>query len=135
MPPLNNYHVCLVYTKVHSLSCSQPFLTTELESCIYCSAVGAWADLAVLTAHKSAASNFGNATYSNNFGILDIDASYDYVILGGGTAGLVIAYRFAENQNLTVAVVEAGGFYEQENGNQSLVPGSYTPNIAGPLTN
>ncbi|PBP24245.1 alcohol oxidase [Diplocarpon rosae] len=57
------------------------------------------------------------------------------VIVGGGTAGLTLASRLAENQSLAIAVIEAGGFYEQENGNQTLVPGYYTPNIAGPLTN
>lgn len=33
---------------------------------------------------------------------------YDYLILGGGTAGLVIAARLAENQDLTIGVIEAG---------------------------
>ena len=35
---------------------------------------------------------------------------FDYVILGGGTAGLVIADRLSENPNVTVAIVEAGNF-------------------------
>jgi choline dehydrogenase-like flavoprotein len=34
---------------------------------------------------------------------------YDYVICGGGTAGLVVAARLTENPNITVAVLEAGG--------------------------
>lgn len=42
------------------------------------------------------------------------------------TAGLAIAYRLAENGTNSVAVVEAGGFYEQDNGNTSVVP-SYCP--------
>ncbi|KAH5241650.1 hypothetical protein HBI64_200620 [Parastagonospora nodorum] len=50
------------------------------------------------------------------------NASFDYVIVGGGTAGLTLAYRLAENSTNTVAVIEAGGFYEQDNGNTSVVP-------------
>ncbi|KAF8848986.1 hypothetical protein BDZ45DRAFT_697930 [Acephala macrosclerotiorum] len=49
------------------------------------------------------------------------------VILGGGTAGLTLASQLAENMNFAVAVVEAGGFYRQENDNQTLVPGYYNP--------
>ena len=34
--------------------------------------------------------------------------SYDYLICGGGTAGLVIAARLTENSDVTVGVIEAG---------------------------
>ncbi|KAL9012168.1 MAG: hypothetical protein Q9173_003049 [Seirophora scorigena] len=49
-------------------------------------------------------------------------ATFDYVIVGGGTAGLTMASRLAANPALSVAVVEAGGFYEADNGNLSVVP-------------
>ncbi len=48
------------------------------------------------------------------------NASYDYVVVGGGTAGLTIAARLAETSS--VAVVEAGSFYEIDNGNLSQIP-------------
>lgn len=34
--------------------------------------------------------------------------AFDYVIAGGGTAGLVVANRLTKNPNITVAVVEPG---------------------------
>jgi choline dehydrogenase len=39
---------------------------------------------------------------------------------------LTIAYRLAEDGTKSVAVIEAGGFYEQDNGNVSVVP-AYCP--------
>lgn len=57
------------------------------------------------------------------FGAPGTNATFDYVIVGGGTAGLTIATRLAEDPAVSVAVVEAGGFYEIDNGNRSVVPG------------
>jgi choline dehydrogenase-like flavoprotein len=37
-----------------------------------------------------------------------ISTSFDYLVLGGGTAGLVVAGRLAENPNIKVGVIEAG---------------------------
>lgn len=46
----------------------------------------------------------------------------EHQIVGGGTAGLTVAARLLEKQ-YSVAVIEAGGMYEQDNGNASQVPG------------
>lgn len=35
--------------------------------------------------------------------------NYDYIIIGGGTAGLCVAARLTENPDVTVGVLEAGG--------------------------
>ncbi|XHG09505.1 hypothetical protein AWENTII_012561 [Aspergillus wentii] len=61
-----------------------------------------------------------------SFGTPGANATFDYVVVGGGNAGLTIASRLAQNQSARVAVVEAGGFYELDNGNVSIVPGYAT---------
>ncbi len=61
----------------------------------------------------------------SSFGIPGANATFDYIVVGGGTAGLAIATRLAA-ANVSVAVIEAGGFYEIDNGNFSVVPGYAT---------
>ncbi|THZ18026.1 putative choline dehydrogenase [Aureobasidium pullulans] len=48
-------------------------------------------------------------------------AIYDYVVVGGGTAGLAIAARLSEDGSRSVAVIEAGTYYESF-GNTSEIP-------------
>lgn len=48
--------------------------------------------------------------------------AFDYVIIGGGTAGLVVARRLSEDPGTTVAVIEAGTFPEDVHGNWTQVP-------------
>ena len=45
-------------------------------------------------------------------GAVGVNTSYDYVVVGGGTAGLAIATRLAEDASTTVAIIEAGSIYE-----------------------
>lgn len=46
-------------------------------------------------------------------GVLGQDQTFDYVVVGGGTAGNAIGVRLAEAGN-SVAIIEAGGYYEIE---------------------
>ncbi|PKX89959.1 GMC family oxidoreductase [Aspergillus novofumigatus IBT 16806] len=62
--------------------------------------------------------------FGNSFGQPGVNATYDYIVVGGGTAGNAIAARLAlDPANYSVAVVEAGSFYEILNSNRTQVPG------------
>ncbi|KAG6359546.1 hypothetical protein INS49_013067 [Diaporthe citri] len=63
-----------------------------------------------------------NPLLSTSFGIPGQDYEFDYIIVGGGQAGLTVAGRLAENRDLSVGVIEAGSFYEITNGNLSEIP-------------
>ncbi|KAL8722177.1 MAG: hypothetical protein Q9225_001273 [Loekoesia sp. 1 TL-2023] len=58
----------------------------------------------------------------SSFGVPGNNVTYEYIIVGGGTAGLTLATRLAEQQSGRVAVIEAGSFYEIGNGNISQIP-------------
>ncbi|KAF8758926.1 Alcohol oxidase [Rhizoctonia solani] len=52
-----------------------------------------------------------------------VSRSYDYVVIGGGVVGLVIAARLSEDPNVHIAVLEAGGIQLEivEFANTSLI--------------
>lgn len=60
--------------------------------------------------------------FGSSFGVPGGDATFDYVIVGGGNAGLTLASRLVEQPDTSVAVIEAGSFYEIGNGNFSQIP-------------
>ncbi|KAK2039670.1 oxidoreductase [Colletotrichum somersetense] len=63
--------------------------------------------------------------YGNSFGRPGYNATYDYIIVGGGNAGNTIAARLAldKRANYSIAVLESGSFYEITAGNRTQVPG------------
>ncbi|KAH8703285.1 glucose-methanol-choline oxidoreductase [Talaromyces proteolyticus] len=67
--------------------------------------------------HKRAPELLGS-----NFGIPTYNRTFDYIVVGGGNAGLPLAYRLAQDGKTQVAVIEAGSFYEISTGNTSQIP-------------
>src|SRR6266849_5413127 len=45
---------------------------------------------------------------------MEVKRTYDYIIVGGGTAGAVVAARLAENRHVSVCLIEAGPSDEEK---------------------
>jgi choline dehydrogenase len=67
-------------------------------------------------------SNGQTRLLGSSYAVPGVDAVYDYLVIGGGNSGLTVAKRLAEHPDLSVAVVEAGGYYQTDSGNQSQIP-------------
>lgn len=70
----------------------------------------------------SLASHVQGLLIGSSFGVPGNNVTYDYLVVGGGNAGLTIATRLVEQNAGTVAIIEAGSFYQISNGNVSEVP-------------
>lgn len=57
-----------------------------------------------------------------------IHTAFDYLVVGGGTAGLAVSARLSENPNITVGVLEAGA--ARLNDPSILTPGAF-PTLVG----
>ena len=86
--------------------------------------------MTTVTARLYSESISAQGLLGSHFGVPGVEAIYDYVVVGGGTAGLTVAGRLAANSSISVAVIEAGDFYEFANGNRSEVP-AYATDFTG----
>jgi choline dehydrogenase len=101
---------------------------TKLSRRTFMSSAGAIGASAALTANT--ASGQTNEASTGDQETMS-EAKFDYVIIGGGTAGLVMAARLSEDPNNSVAVLEAGPENTFETGQYAAGAGG----MWGPATN
>ncbi|KAF3389871.1 hypothetical protein DPV78_011424 [Talaromyces pinophilus] len=82
-------------------------------------------DAALLTYQESIT---GLNSIVSHFGTPTINASCDYVVVGGGSAGLIISTRLAQAGKYSVAVIEAGAFPDLVYSNYSSIPADAASN-------
>jgi choline dehydrogenase len=54
------------------------------------------------------------ASNSATWGGQALDKTFDYIVIGGGTAGLTVASRLSEDPDIHVLVVEAGSDHKDD---------------------
>ncbi len=72
----------------------------------------------------SLASHVQGVLFGSSFGVFGDNVIYDYLVVGGGNTGLTIAARLVQQNAGTIAIIQAGSYYEISNGNLSQVPGT-----------
>lgn len=90
---------------MYSPSSLWPFRGSYKINCVYRSGLPTvtmrlQAFLFLLSLSACSASTLGNRSPSAR--------TYDYIVVGGGTTGLVVANRLTENANVSVLIIEAG---------------------------
>ncbi len=67
-------------------------------------------------------SALGSPSFPRSCPHTHLGLKFNFVIVGGGTSGLVLANRLTEQPDVKVAVIEAGNFIEDSTGNLSQIP-------------
>lgn len=81
---------------------------------------------ASLSAAKVWAQNLGDAAITQRYNSRNLKSSYDYIVVGSGSAGAVVAGRLAAETDASVLVLEAGGTDQLD---EVLIPLMWPTNI------